>query len=188
MKRQPSFSKFLPIALMIGVAAAAVVYISSAVSATYPWAGAVWIVFISWAMYFMAGAKISRMHKYALGLLGGVVFGWITLWLIPIFTSVVGSTWGLPVTVFFVAVAIVLLELTDWFELAPAYFFSFAAYFAFVFGGFGGDASYAVQGVYVSIMLGAGLLGGLITASLRKMILDVERVPFEMRDTIFDKE
>lgn len=188
MAKQPSVVEFLPVALMIGVAAALVVWGSSTLSANYSWMGAVWVVFISWALYFMAGAKISRAHKYALGLIGGVFFGWLTLFLVSYLTALVGSTWGLPAAVFLVATAIVLLELTNWFELAPAYFFSFAAYFAFVFGGFGGHADNVTQAFYVVVLLLAGLVVGYITATLRAMIMDAERVPFEARNTIFDTE
>ena len=185
---QPSFAKFFPAALMIGVVAALVVYASGALGATYPWAGAVWLIFISWALYFMAGAKVSRIHKYAIGLTGGLVFGWLTLAIMPFFSSIFGATWGLPMTVLVVATTIVLLELTDWFELAPAYFFSFAAYFAFVFGGFGGDASNLTAGIYAWVMLMVGLGVGFITSTLRTSIFNIEKVPLEWRDTVYDSE
>ena len=94
---QPSFAQFLPVALMIGVTAAFVVYLSSTLSANYPWAGAVWLVFISWALYFMAGAKVSRIHKYAIGLTGGIVAGWLTLAVLSWFTALFGPTLGLPI-------------------------------------------------------------------------------------------
>src|SRR3989338_529591 len=176
---QPTFGNYLPVALFVGVVAALVVYASSALGASYPWAGAVWLVFISWALYFMAGAKTSRIHKYILGLTGGVVFGWLVIAALPYFTGVFGGTWGLPATVFVAATLIVLLELTDWFELAPAYFFAFAGYFAFLFGNFAGDASPLMAGVYAWILLMAGIGVGLLTASLRQLILSSERVPFE---------
>lgn len=188
MSQQPSFAKFFPVALMIGAAAAIVVYLSGLAGQTYPWAGAVWLIFVTWALYFMAGAKASRAHKYIFATTGGIIAGWITLVVLSSVSSIVGSTLGLPVTVFFVATTIVLLELTDWFELAPAYFFSYAAYFAFVFGGFGGGASNATQGFYVWVMLMAGLAVGFITATLRQSIFNVERVPFEWRETVYDKE
>ncbi|HEY4525169.1 MAG TPA: DUF1097 domain-containing protein [Candidatus Paceibacterota bacterium] len=188
LSMQPSFAKFLPVALMIGASAGLVVYLSATLSSSYPWAGAVWLIFISWALYFMAGAKASRMHKYALGLTGGIVAGWLTLAALSYVSSVVGSTWGLPVTVFFIATAIVLLELTDWFELAPAYFFSYAAYFAFVFGGFGGDVSNGTQAISVWAMLMAGLVVGWLTSTIRTAIFNVEQVPLEHRGTVFDRE
>ena len=189
MKTQPSFGKFLPVAVMIGVAAALVVYLSVNVFASmYPWAGAVWVIFISWALYFMAGAKVSRIPKYVLGLVGGVVFGLVTLMLMSnVFAPMVGA-YALPVTVFFVATAIVLLELTNLFELAPAYFFGYATYFAYVFNPNLASTSNAMDVVYVSVLLLVGVLVGYITATLRAKILDMERVPFELRDTIFDKE
>src|SRR3990167_4621277 len=185
---QPTFGNYLPVALFVGVVAALVVYASSALGASYPWAGAVWIVFISWALYFMAGAKASRIHKYVLGLVGGVFAAWLTLALVSFVTGIVGPTLGLPVTVFFIAVAIILLELTDWFELAPAYFFAYASYFAFVFGGFGGDVSNGTQAISVWAMLMAGLVGGWLTSTIRTAIFNVEQVPLEHRGTVFDRE
>lgn len=189
MNKQVGFWKFLPVALMIGVAAGLVVYASSALSASYPWAGVIWPIFIGWALYFMAGAKVSRMHKYILGLTGGVVYGWLVLFVLGFFTNIFGATLALPIIVFLAATSIVLLELTDWFELAPAYFFSFAAYFAFLFGGFGGEGvTNTMAAFYVWVLVMAGLAVGFITATLRKLILNVERVPFECQGTIFDKE
>lgn len=173
---------------MIGAVAALVVYFSGALSATYPWAGAVWLVFISWALYFMAGAKVSRIHKYVLGLTGGIVAGWLVLYVLEYMTGVFGTTWALPATIFVVATVIVLLELTSWFELAPAYFFSFAAYFAFVFGGFGGSADNLTQGIWVWAMLMAGIGIGFVSATLRTAILKAQGLPVERHKTVFDSE
>lgn len=188
MSKQPSFAKFFPVALMIGVIGGVVVYLSALAGQTYPWAGAVWLIFVTWALYFIAGARVSRLHKCFFATTGGIIAGWITLAVLAYVSSIVGATLGLPVTVFFVATTIVLLELTDWFELAPAYFFSYAAYFAFVFGGFGGSASTAMQGFYVWVMLVVGLFVGWLTATLRSTIFNIEHVPFEWRQTVYDRE
>jgi len=91
-----------------------------------------------------------------------------------------------------VAFLIVMLELTDWFELAPAYFFAFAGYFAYVFGGFAGtmasstDYAMAMVPFFLLLMLGLGL--GYITALLRKKILEKEGVYGQDQKTVFDKE
>jgi len=130
-----TFKKFLPVGLMI--AAVATLYV---IVAQYLKVSALWVPFISWPLYFIAGAKPSRLHKEVIGLIGGVIFAYLTLVVVVPFTGIFGGVLGLPLTVFLVALIIVMLELTDWFELAPAYFFSFAGYFAYVFGGFGGQA------------------------------------------------
>lgn len=191
MSRQPTFKEWLPVALMVAAAAGIVVYLSTSVfAAIYPWAGAVWVIFISWGLYFMAGAKVSRIHKYIFGLTGGVIFGWLTIIVSGILTDILGASLGLPATVFIAAFLILLLELTDWFELAPAYFFAYATYFAFVFGQFAGDpsASDFTQAIYVWILLMVGILAGFITATLKTKIFNYEGVPFEFRNTVFDKE
>ena len=96
---------------------------------------------------------------------------------------------GLGALVFIAGTAIVLLELTNWFELAPAYFFSFAGFFAYLFGGFAGDAgmTFSSIGMYIGLLLvGTGL--GIATIFLRKFWLDMMKVPEDQRQTIFDKE
>lgn len=187
---QPTFKQFFPYAVVVGVLAAATVYASSALSGTWAPAGAVWVPFIAWALYFAGGAKTSRIHKYAIGLVGGAAFGWITLLGAGFFGGIVGATWALPVTVFFVAIAILLLELTDWFEYAPAYFFGYAAYFAYLFGNFpGADGGKAVVPALVntSILLLVGLGIGYVSATLRGKVLDMTGTPADHRQTIFDK-
>jgi len=73
--------------------------------------------------------------------------------------------------------------------LAPAYFFSFAGFFAYLFGGFAGEAGMTVSSVlmYVALLvLGTAL--GIATIFLRKFWLDMMKVPMDQRQTIFDKE
>lgn len=182
--------KFLPVSLMIAI-----------VAAIYVWAGmrwqfsALWAPFISWPLYFIAGAKPSRLHKEIFGLAGGVLFGFLTIYASGYITSALGQfgpTLGLPVAVLIVAFIIVMLEMTDWFELAPAYFFAFAGYFAYVFGGFAGKIAsiggyaYAMVPFFLLLMLGLGL--GYVTALLRKKILEKEGIFGAAQETVFDKE
>lgn len=189
---QPAFGKFLPVALMIGVAAALTVWLSlSVVGPMWSPLNAVWALFISWALYFAGGAKLARAHKYAIGLIGGVVLGWVTLYLAGIFQGIVGATWNLPLGVFFVATTIVLLELTDWFEYAPAYFFGYAGYFAYVFNaGLIGSVPYNSFShvINFSVLMLIGLVIGYVTYALREMILEGEGVPADQQQTVFDKE
>lgn len=178
-----TFGKFLPIAIMIGLLAALSIILTDIYKV------AVWPIFISWGMYFLAGAKPSRLHKEIIGLTGGILFGYLTLWAVPYFTSVFGATYGLPATVFCAAAIIVLLELTDWFELAPAYFLSYAGYFAFVFGKFGGPDTTAVNALIPFwILTMVGLVFGYVSAFLRTKILNSEGVFGGAQQTVFDKE
>lgn len=155
---------------------------------------ALWVPFISWPMYFVYdpdATRLRRIPKEIVGLLGGIVFGYVTLWLAPNIGTYAGATWALPLTVFLVAFTIVMLELTNLFELAPAYFFSYAGYFAYVFGGFAGayslDTAFTAMFPYGALIL-VGLLIGLTTAYLRRMILQGEGVYGPAQRTVFDKE
>ncbi len=193
MNSQPSFRKWLPVALMVGVLAGASVMLSSVVSQinSLGFMGAVWVVFISWALWFAMGARYDRLTKGVASSIGGVVFGWLTLIVnTSVFTPLFGDAagmWALPVTVFCAATAIVLLELTDILEVGFAYFFGYAAYFAYVFG-FAGDTPLLTSAIHVSILLVVGFVFGIVSSSLKNKILDAENVPFNLRKTIFDKE
>lgn len=182
-------SKFLPVALMVAALATSWVVIGSRMNLV------LWVPFISWALFFMAGAKYSRLHKEVIGLTGGAVFAVVLLWLLPTFSNIFGAAWGLPVLVFLAAFLIVLLEVTDWLELAPAYFFSFAAFFAFWFGKFAGSTAGVgpdilawgpIVNFWFLLMIGLGY--GALTQLFRDKILDFLKVPKEQRQTIFDKE
>ncbi len=189
-----TFSKFFPVAFMVAVVAAVWIWVGQV------YAVALWVPFISWAMYFVydpAATKLNRIPKEIIGLTGGILLGYVTLWLNPILGGVVGASFGLPLTVFLVAFTIVMLELTDWFELAPAYFFAYAGYFAYVFGGFGGAilADYsnllpvAVASLvpyWILILIGLGI--GLFTAYARKVMLGRMGLYGSMQKTVFDKE
>src|SRR4030042_271153 len=100
--------KFIPVAVMIAVVAALFMLIGTKLGVT-----STWVPFISWPLYFIAGAKPSRLHKEIFGLTGGMLAGYVTLLILGPITSVVGATLGLPVTILFVAFVIVMLELTD---------------------------------------------------------------------------
>ncbi|OGG76393.1 hypothetical protein A2950_00300 [Candidatus Kaiserbacteria bacterium RIFCSPLOWO2_01_FULL_55_19] len=186
-----NFAKFFPVALIVGILAAISVlgwqYFSDA--SRYPWLQ-IWPVFITWGLYFVAGAKIGRLHKEILGITGGILFGYLTLLIAfaPSVQSALGGTWSLPVTVFVIATIIVLLELTDWFEFAPVYFIAYAGYFAYVFGKFSGGAGNATEMFYFWVPMMVGLAFGVVTAVLRKRLLEAEGVYGSAQETVFDKE
>lgn len=183
-----SFTKFFPVSLMVAVVAAAWVLVGQYYQV------ALWVPFISWPMYFVYdpdATKLRRLPKEVVGLVGGIVFGYLTLWLAPQINTFSGAALALPLTVFLVAFTIVTLELTNLFELAPAYFFSYAGYFAYVFGGFAGpyslDVALKAMLPYGELIL-LGLVIGLVTAYLRRVILQAEDVYGSAQKTVFDKE
>lgn len=193
---QPSFKQYLPVAVMVGFLAAFSVFLTTMIATNIPalaWVGSsVWVLFISWACWFAVGAKMSRFLKYILSLTGGVIFGWLTLYInTTIVAPLLGDAaamWALPITVFLVATSIVLLELTEKFEIGYAYFFAFAGYFAFLFGGFGGASATPISGAvafWILLMLGAGF--AIVSSVLREKILDLMKVPADQRKTIFDR-
>lgn len=181
-----TFSKFLPVPIMIGIVAAVWVWLTDVVTVEgYPLVA--WVPFLSWALHFMAGAKMSRVSKEAVGLTGGIVFAVFAL----VAMMQLGSTLGqftMPVIVFFAAFFIVLLEWTDLFELAPAYFFSFAGYFAFLFGGFMGTEMNMQHIIWYWVLIMIGLGIGVLTAELRKWILSSQGVSEADQQTVFDRE
>lgn len=177
-----SIGKFIPVAAMVGVLGALYVMVGTKLNFI------LWVPFISWALFFMAGAKYSRLHKEIIGLTGGLFFAAVLLYLLPFFGEIFGANWSLPVLVFLAVFFIVLLELTDWFELAPAYFFGFAGYFAVLFGGSAtAQMSWGnIFSCWYLLMLGLGL--GVLTQFFRNAIFDFLGVLPEQRQTVFDKE
>ncbi|MBI2038766.1 MAG: DUF1097 domain-containing protein [Candidatus Niyogibacteria bacterium] len=186
---QPSLGKWFPVALLVGVLAGFSVLLTIQVGVRYgSWIAAPWVLFISWGGWFSIGAKNKRLLKYIAALTGGVVFGWLTLIVNTYLTGILGSVWGLPTTVFLAATCIVLLELTNLFELAFVYFLSYASYFAYVFGGFSGTDNILTNAVYVWALLMVGVAFALVNVYLKNKLFNIERVPLDQRNTLFDKE
>lgn len=179
-----SIAKFAPVAAAIGILAGGWIAVGNAYSLV------LWVPFLSWALVFGAGAaKFSRVPKEVIGLVGGTAIAVILVLLIPRVTDIVGGTLALPLLVFLAAFIIVMLELTDLFELAPAYFYSFAGFFAYLFGGFEGGVGITTGSVTMYIVLllvGTGL--GLVSVIVRNFILNALKVPKDQQQTVFDKE
>jgi len=176
---------------MVAIVAALYVLVANWLTA-YGWTWiALWVPFISWPLYFLVGAKpVSRVGKEIIGLIGGVLFGWLTIVAIAPVMTIFGS-YALPVIVFCVAFIILILELTNWFELATAYFFAYAAYFAYFFGGVGGyyAAGQPAQAMWpVIVLLMVGLFLGFFTANARKKLLEKAGLYGADQKTVFDKE
>jgi len=187
-----TFTKFLPVCFMVAMVAAIYVFVANHLTYNVGWTWiALWMPFISWPLYFVIGPKASRLSKQVLGLTGGIILGCITLYIAGLgFLAGLGN-YLLPLIVFCVAFIIVLLELTNWFELAPAYFFAYAGYFAYYFGGVGG---FSAEGKIVAamwpvwVLLMVGLILGFFTFAVRKKILEKEGLYGTDQKTVFDKE
>ena len=166
------FIQLLPIAIAIALTAA--IYV---LAAQYFQVNALWLPFISWALYFIVGGKPSFLPKEIAGLTGGMLFGYLTLLVVTPMASIIGGTLSMPVAVFFAAFFILLLELIDLFDMIPAYFFSYTSYFAYFFGGFGGEEATSIgimPAFWILLMAGLGL--GFFTAELRKRILGMQGI------------
>ncbi|HJN62348.1 MAG TPA: DUF1097 domain-containing protein [Candidatus Parcubacteria bacterium] len=122
--RKVPVSKWIPIALMVGIIAAIYVIIAREFNLI------LWAAFVSWPLYFLAGTTIKKMDEAVIGLTGGLIAGWGLVKLIPLFSGTFGAFWTLPVLVTIAAFIIVFLEIVPEFDMAPAYFLSFASFFA----------------------------------------------------------
>jgi len=123
--RKVPVQKWAPVALFVGILAAVYVIIARETGLI------LWAAFISWPLYFLAGSTIKKMDESIIGLSGGLLAGWALIKLLPYF-AFLGAFWTLPAVVVVVAFIIVFLELVPEVDMAPAYFFSFASFFAII--------------------------------------------------------
>lgn len=185
---QPSFLKFLPVTINVGIWAFLWLWIGLRFELP------LWVPFVGWALWYSIGPTLAlrtkRFPKNLIAAAGGTVYAVVFILLIPVFTSIFGG-FAIPVLGFLAGMSIVLLELTKWFEWAVGYFFVFAGYFAFAFAGetFGATGEFArdIPYYFILILVGFGL--GFITDTVRFKILRAEglRTEAEMK-TIFDTE
>lgn len=168
MKKVPAV-KWAPVALMVGVIAAVYVIIARELNLI------LWAAFISWPLYFLAGATIKKMDEAVIGLSGGLVAGWGLIQLIPVFSGTFGEFWTLPALVVLVAFIIVFLEIVPEFDMAPAYFLSFASFFATMgltnpaTGELYGAGFNTVISLWIPLMV--GLVFAYVNAELVKRVL-----------------
>lgn len=168
-------AKWAPIAFMVGVLAAIYVIIARELNLI------LWAAFISWALYFLAGATIKKMDEAAIGLTGGLIAGWTLIKLIPIFFGTFGAFWTLPVLVVIIGFVIIFLELVPEFNMAPAYFFSFASFFAAMGAlnpatgqAYGPGIGTVIQ-LWIPLMIGLGF--AYISSKMVSKMLALEKVP-----------
>ena len=178
--------QYFPVSVIAGIVAS--LYTGFAV---FFGLNAIWVAFISWPMHLMAGGKPKRLHKAVFGLTGGMILAWLMLLLSGPLTAFFSLPVALGIIVFFFTIIIVMLELTEWFEMAGAYFLSFAGFLAYVFGGFGGPAAFTNPTVALLpywLLLMLGLVLASIISFLRKVILEKQGIFGAAQQTVFDKE
>ena len=201
-KMQVPFKKYMPVAIHVGVW----VFI-------WLWVGlrfgmVLWIPFISWSMWYIIGPSWSirkkRFYKNLIGAIGGTVYAVAFILLIPVAANLFGS-FAIPMLGYFAGLTILLLELTDWFEYAMSYFFTFGSYFAFAFAGgaygavgdygivfagsWGSAAGYIQDFAYFMALILVGFFLWYFTDIVRYKILAHEGLTDESQQkTIFDKE
>lgn len=197
---QPTFLKFLPVTIHVGIWA--FIWLWAGVS--FGWV--LWIPFISWAGWYSIGPthamRKKRFLKNLIGAFGGIVYAVAFILLIPIFANVFGS-FAIPALGFLAGMTIVLLELTNWFEWAVGYFFTFAGFFAYAFGAFGAAGDYAIIFTgswgpaagyitdvgYFFLFIVVGFALGFVTDFGRVKLLNMAGYATEAEQkTIFDRE
>lgn len=171
VKNIMKFSQLFPVAFAIALIAS--IYV---LAAQYFQISAVWLPFISWALYFIVGGKPSYLSKEILCLTGGMIFAFVTLVMVGPISGLVGKIFAMPVTVFIAAFLILILELFKPLDMIPAYFFSYTSFFAYYYGGFGGEGAtpLGIMPLYWTLlMVGLGL--GYFTSEIRNKILRMKR-------------
>lgn len=158
-----SFTKFLPVALIVAALAFIWMFVSARLE-LLPW-----VAFITWAGYFLSGMDIKGGIHLVISFTLGVIFG---MAIVAVGTQLGPSLgeWAFPVVVAVAAFMILLLELVPWFDLAPGYFLGAAAFFAA-----GATADWAT----FRVVMIPGLLGlalGFVTAYLRGVVFKLEGV------------
>lgn len=166
------FTHLFPSACAIAFTSALYIFV-----AQYFQVSAIWLPYISWASYFLVGGKPSVLPKMIAGFSGGMFAGYMTLLMVGPVSSVIGTSFAWSFVVFCLTLFILLLELVKPIDMIPVYFFSYASFFAYFFGGFGGGNATPLSVLptfWVLLMVGLGL--GFLTAQLRRKILRIQGI------------
>ena len=141
---------------------------------------AVWITFISWAAFFLTGGEKKTFFDAAIPLVSGAVFGYLC---ILVQNLVLQGGFNVVLIAFLVGLAaffIVMMMSIPAFKSGPSQFLGFAAYFGALFGeAFGPGVSPEMTLVYTAISLFAGVVVGLISVTIPKLIQKEEPQPEE---------
>lgn len=163
-------SKFLPVPLMVAVAAFVFMWLTTRT----PLLALSWVAFITWGGYFLSGISTKSAVEEAISVTLGIGLGALIVTVATPVSSVLGETFTFPVIVAVAAFFIVLLELVPWFDMAPGYFLGAAALFAAL--GIKPTATLLDNSIAVWVPAMAGLLLGVLTGYLRGVIFGLEKV------------
>ncbi len=165
------FVKFLPHALIIGILAAILQFVSlvpGMENYVFPWA-----VFQTWALYFLSGANPKSGAKSVICGVVGVLASMLIVVMGTKLASPLGAQIGFTLAVLVVAFLCITMEKVPAISFIPAYFIAAGIFFALQ------DKSINVKllQVTISLVLGFGL--GFLTVLLRGKYAAMIAVPAE---------
>lgn len=131
---------------------------------------AVWITFISWAAFFLTGGEKKTILVGMIPLVTGAIYGYLCI----LVMNLIVPAFNVALIAFLVGLAafcIVMMMSIPMFKSGPSQFLGFAAYFGALFGqAFGPDVPPELVLVYTAISLVAGVLVGLVSVTLPKLV------------------
>ena len=169
-----NFLKFLPHAMIIGVLAAGVMFVEAA----YPTLVPSFLVFQTWAIYFLAGCEVKTGIKGGACYILGLVASMVIIELAGVFGGMGMANFALPTSVAIIATLIILMEKVKPLDFIPGYFVaSGGGFFAFFnvmgygaqlkAGTFDKIAGYSNVFTVTLTCLAFGLFMGWLTVTLR---------------------
>jgi len=145
--------KDIKLALSVGILAGLWVFFSLSVGSIGGVTLHAWPVFITWALFFAAGANNQAAIKVATTAIWGPIFGWLCVYFgATILGPIIGAPVGLGLLVFVLAAAIVIM-MTDipFFSFGPGAFACWAVFFATNFD-FVGSVVILLVGVFLGLL------------------------------------
>ena len=157
------FVKFLPHALIIGILAAILQFVSMVPGMenyVFPWA-----VFQTWALYFLSGANPKAGAKSVVCGVVGVLASMLIVVMGTKLASRVGAQMGFTLAVLVVATLCIMMEKVPPISFIPAYFIAAGIFFALALSAEKYSMNMRLAQVSISLVLGFGL--GFLTVLLR---------------------
>jgi hypothetical protein len=153
--------KNIKLAIVVGLLAGGWAYFALTVGKIGDITLYAWPVFLSWALFFAAGANLEAVKKVSISQVWGIAWGWLS---VTIGIEVLGGTLGVPLGVglaVMVLAALIVILMTDvkFLSFGPGAFAAWAVFF-----GTGFDTVSAL------LMLLVGVLFGYLSVTITGMI------------------
>lgn len=116
-------------AAFLGFGAIAAIVASTAAVASLQLGLAPWVMFIGWVAYFTRPTSANQAVRTGLCVLGGLVFGAISVLAVQALTPIIGTLALFPV-VFIVAMVVVSMRAISALDNIPSWFLGMIAFFA----------------------------------------------------------